>query len=236
MAPAFLGRLSPPAFMRIAERGCFIYAYLRRTDGTPYYIGLATQAHRPIRHHHKSAPVPPVGERHRIRVLRSGLSREEACRWEAFYISRFGRKDLGTGILLNRTAGGDGTGQLSPEARAKLSRLCSERMKGNTHTKGRPGTPHTEEHKRYISEVLKGRERSAEHRARISAAKKGKPCPKNSEAQLRASAERQGVPLKVYMAMTPQQRSNMRCWRCVNPGLPAMEYLRRRGLAPQEAQ
>ena len=228
-SPAFLARLTTPHFADIAVQGCFVYASLRKEDGTPYYIGLATQALRPIRQHHKCAPVPPVGERHRIRVLRSGLTRQEAVTWEVFYISRFGRKDLGTGILQNRTAGGEGTAEPGPEARQRLSRLCTERMTGNTFRRGRPGTPHTEEFKRQTSERQKGRVKSPEERAKISAAKKGKRVPRNSEAQLQASAARQGIPAEVYMSMTPQQRSNMRCWRCKNPDVPAMDYLVRRG-------
>jgi len=235
VAPAFLDRLTPPPFTRIAEQGCFVYAYLRAGDGSPYYIGVATQAARPIRQHHKCAPVPPVGQRHRIRVLRYGLTKEEAMRWEVFYIAKYGRKDLGTGILRNRTAGGDGMSVPSPEAREKLSRLCSERMRGNTHRQGRPGTPHTEEFKQSVSSWQKGRVKSQEEREKISKGRTGKRYPKNGEAQMRASAERQGIPPEVYLQMTPQQRSNMRCWRSCNPGLPAMEYLIRRGFVERAA-
>jgi hypothetical protein len=117
--PAFLARLAPPDFRSIAERGCFVYAYLR-TNGSPYYIGIASNWKRPTERH-GACPVPK--ERHRIRILRTGLSWNQACKWEMRYIARWGRKDIATGILCNRTDGGDGSlGAIkSDEAKAKMS-------------------------------------------------------------------------------------------------------------------
>ena len=99
--------LKPVDFKAVAAKGCFVYCYLRE-DGTPYYVGLAGNSRRPTqrhRQHGKGVQIP--ADRARIRVMRSGLSREKACEWEKFYIARYGCKFNETGNLHNRTTGGD---------------------------------------------------------------------------------------------------------------------------------
>lgn len=97
-------KLSLVDFKLTAAEGCYVYCYLRAT-GAPYYVGIASNARRPFGPH--SCGVPRKHPE-RIRVMRKGLSWEEACRWEQFYIARYGRKDNETGILCNRTDGGEG--------------------------------------------------------------------------------------------------------------------------------
>ena len=89
----------------------YTYAYLRSVgsetakEGTPYYIGKGKQNR--AYNAHDSIPVPK--DLTRILTLKSGLSEEEAWRHEIYMIAVFGRKDLDTGILLNKTNGGEGT-------------------------------------------------------------------------------------------------------------------------------
>ena len=114
--------LKPVDFKAVAAKGCFVYCYLR-TDGTPYYIGIANNAGRPLRVSRNTVqntvrPIP--GRPELIRLMRSELTWEEAGQWEKFYIAHYGRKDLGTGILRNRTAGGDGCVNHGPEALRKM--------------------------------------------------------------------------------------------------------------------
>lgn len=92
-----MSKLSQPS-------GWFVYCYLRTASNRPYYVGLGSRPDRMTARH--SCKVPR--DRSRIRVMRQGLTREDAVRWERFYIARYGRKDLGTGCLLNRTDGGEG--------------------------------------------------------------------------------------------------------------------------------
>ena len=103
----------------------YTYAYLRE-DGTPYYIGKG-HGNR-IHHTNHGINLPP---RERRLILKDNLTEEEAFRHEIYLIAVLGRKDEGTGMLRNRTAGGDGaSGQvISEETRRKLS----ESKKGNTH-------------------------------------------------------------------------------------------------------
>jgi hypothetical protein len=81
----------------------YTYAYLRE-DGTPYYIGKGKND-RAWSSHGKWSSVP---QRERILFLKKDLTEEEAFKHEIYMINVFGRKDNGTGILRNRTNGGDG--------------------------------------------------------------------------------------------------------------------------------
>jgi hypothetical protein len=141
----------------------YTYAYLRE-DKTPYYIGKGTGN----RLYNKSSRVfAPPKDKSRIIYLKQNLTEAEAFRHEIYMIAVFGRKDLGTGILHNRTDGGDGVSNPSDETRRKLS----EAHKGNTN---RLGKVNSEEHKIKISEALKGKTPSEETRRKLSEALKGK--------------------------------------------------------------
>jgi len=82
----------------------YTYAYLRK-DRTPYYIGKGTGKRAYKKHTNVSRPK----ERSRIIFLKKNLTEEEAFKHEIYMIAVFGRKDLGTGILHNRTNGGEGS-------------------------------------------------------------------------------------------------------------------------------
>ena len=115
----------------------YTYAYLRK-DGTPYYIGKGT-GNRAYETAGRVAPAPP---KERIIFLKKGLSEFDAFKHEIYMIFVLGRKDKGTGILRNRTDGGDGVVGyvITDERRKQLS----------SYTRG---IPKTENHKRKISEA-----------------------------------------------------------------------------------
>jgi hypothetical protein len=108
-------------------REYYTYAYLRE-DRTPYYIGKGNGRRLYIKHNKE---IRPPKDKSRIIYLKQNLLEEDAFKHEIYMIDVFGRKDLGTGILRNRTNGGEGVSGLvtSEETRRKRS----ERMRGENN-------------------------------------------------------------------------------------------------------
>lgn len=165
----------------------YTYAYLRE-DRTPYYIGRGT-GRRAFKNHHRIA----VPLKDRILFLKTGLTFAESVDHERYMIAVLGRKDLGTGILRNLTDGGEGTQNLSPAARQKISEANS-------------GRPLTKEHKAKIAEAARNmsdetkakiaessRNRSPETRAKLSAAGKARRLTPEHRAKI-AEAARNASP------------------------------------------
>jgi len=84
----------------------YVYKYLRE-DGTPYYIGKGS-GERAYKKWGKKDIKPPEGAE-QIIIVENNLTEEQAFNLEKKLIAEYGRKDLGTGILYNRTEGGDGS-------------------------------------------------------------------------------------------------------------------------------
>jgi hypothetical protein len=110
----------------------YTYAYLRK-DRTPYYVG---KGEKDRIYKKGKGEVKPPKDKSRIIFLKQNLTEEEAFKHEIYMIAVFGRKDLGTGILRNKTDGGEGASGVvrSDEYKNKLSKKAKERYKNNPHT------------------------------------------------------------------------------------------------------
>ena len=106
----------------------YTYAYLRE-DKTPYYIGKGTGD----RIYSTNRRNNPPKDKSRIIFLKQNLTEEEAFRHEIYMIAVFGRKDLETGILYNKSNGGEGNSGLimSQESREKMSKASKGKKKQN---------------------------------------------------------------------------------------------------------
>jgi len=91
----------------------YIYAYINRNTGFPYYIGKGCGNRAYIKRGRK---ISTPKDKSKIIIMEKNLSEIGALALERFYIRWYGRKDIGTGILMNGTDGGDGaSGIIMPE-------------------------------------------------------------------------------------------------------------------------
>lgn len=147
----------------------YVYAYIRAKNtstgkaGTPYYIGKGKDD-RAYKKHSVSVPK----DKSKIVILEKCLSEVGALALERRLIKWWGRIDNKTGVLHNKTNGGDGHSGFiqSPETIARRV----EKIKGH---KGRTGQVQTIEERQKRSATMKGRTHTPEHNAKMAAAKTG---------------------------------------------------------------
>jgi len=144
--------------------GYYVYLYLRE-DGTPYYCGKGYGNRAWVQHRKKNKGVWTPTDNSRIVVAAYDLLEMGSFILERKFISWYGRKNNKTGVLLNKTDGGEGVAGLV--ATTKTRRLMSNSRKGK---------PLTEQHRKNLSIAQQNRPATTlETKNKIKLSKLGKP-------------------------------------------------------------
>src|SRR5690606_22799746 len=109
------------------ETNSYVYRHRKLDSGEVFYIGIGTfESHIPSNSHNyyrranntkqRSSFWKKVYRKHGryIEILKENISYEEAKELEILLIQEYGRRDLGTGCLVNLTDGGDGSINKTP--------------------------------------------------------------------------------------------------------------------------
>lgn len=182
-----------------------VYQHKTLDNDTIFYIGIGKIKNRAYSINKRNPLHKNIIQKHGVvvEILFENITWEDACTIEKELIKKYGRRDSGTGILVNMTDGGDGLNNPSEYTRKKISighrgkKMSdqfkvnqSNRMLGNTispayHTDAAKGKMKLAWSKRErpfyksdrnlkISIALKGRKKSDEVKDKISKSLLGK--------------------------------------------------------------
>lgn len=110
-----------------SENKYCVYFHINSFTEEVFYVGIGT-IQRPKQNYKRSDYWKNYVKKYgfKPKIIEKGLGWDEACKLEKHFISLFGRKDTGTGMLINQTNGGDGTGGYAGFWKGKKRTSASE--------------------------------------------------------------------------------------------------------------
>lgn len=100
-----------------------VYLHKRKLDDVVFYVGVGNKEKRAYDKNRRGKFWKDYTSKHDylVEIIHRDITLNEAFEIEKSLIAKYGRRDLGRGLLVNQTDGGEGMKNLSPEARAKLA-------------------------------------------------------------------------------------------------------------------
>jgi hypothetical protein len=142
-----------------------LYRHIRLDTNQPFYVGIGKTEKRAYSIGRNAMWKNIISKtEYRVDIVLTDLTWEEACQKEREFIELYGRRDKGTGPLVNMTGGGDGGyGMIqSDEAREKI-----RQFQLSLNKKGKPGRVWTEESRKKLSTTLTGFKHSDEAKEKM---------------------------------------------------------------------
>lgn len=166
----------------------YVYGHYVPGEDTPFYIGKG-RGRRYKKTDGRNKWWRHIVNKHgyEVKFLHEGLTEEDALNKEIELIKYYGRRDIGTGILVNLTDGGDGViNHIQTEEHKEKNRIAhlgtNNSFYGKTHADdvrkkiieantgiNNPnyGRPRSEETRKKISDAMRGKIKTKEHIAKI---------------------------------------------------------------------
>ena len=104
------------------NRTTLLYLHTKKGASEVFYVGIGS-SRRPYIIQGRNRWWKRIVNKYdyTVTILADNLTWKQACDMEKYLIKYYGRRDLGTGSLLNMTDGGEGIKSPSEETRAKMS-------------------------------------------------------------------------------------------------------------------
>lgn len=155
-----------------------VYTHLKKDTNEIFYVGMGS-IQRPYAKINRNRFWINIANKYDydICILGKNLTKDEAIELEIEMISKIGRRDLGTGTLVNLTKGGEGNNYWQGKRRSSETKKKISAAKKGTITSAKTkkklsiaglGRIVTDETRLKIKESLTGRTHSAERRKNIA--------------------------------------------------------------------